>query len=332
MNSLKTVEPRPWDSINSLKLYFYDAWSEPEPQNPHPDSIFNYLPPTVSNLDLYLGYKDGMVATNDQLHLHIPEIILANLTTFTFSYDWNGTMMLKILQSCTNVENLSLDFLGSSLKYEDTPFIEGAFQEGLLLPKVRTLHLDRILPKMVNFVQALRTPSLVELHFTFHTKITDPRSFSDLACISDKFAGHVLSLVGRSGCQGTLRKFRLNSANISNSQLTLILLNLPFLTHLTLDNTFFDPTPFGDVDLVYGPAPPFLPCLEVLELLRLSSDFPHGDIEFFAIVRRESQEPPGSLKKLVMTFRTHRPPNLSVLVNSFRGRYSIETTHFAFVK
>ncbi|RXW25453.1 hypothetical protein EST38_g446 [Candolleomyces aberdarensis] len=332
MNSLKTVERRPWDSINSLQVAFHDAWSEPGPQDSHSDSIFSHIPPAVSTLNLHLGYKEKIVAINNELHLHIPETVLTNLTTFTFSYDWNGTMMLKLLQSCTNVENLTLDFKGSFMEYEDTPFTQGAFQEGLLLPKVRTLHLDRMLPDIVYFLRALRTPSLVELHLSFYTEITDPVAFTDLAYIPDNFAAHVLSLVQRSGCQGSLRKFRLNSANIPNLQLTTILVNLPSLTHLTLDNTFFDPTPFGDITYVYSKAPQFLPCLEVFELLRLSPDFPHDDIQFFAISRRESREPPRSLKRLTMTFRTHTPPDLFDLVHTFKDAFPMETTFFAFVE
>ncbi|RXW25431.1 hypothetical protein EST38_g435 [Candolleomyces aberdarensis] len=326
MSSLKIHEPRPWDSIKSLEVRFYDVWDEPGPQDSHPDSIFKHIPPTVSSLYLYLEDRDDIVAINDGLHLHIPEIVLTNLTTFTFSCDWDGTMMLQILQSCTNVENLTLDFRGSSVAFQDAPLLREA---GLLLPKVRILHLDQIISGAVSSIQALRTPSLVELRISFVTDVIHPVAFTNRAYVSDNFASSVLSFVRASGCQGSLRKFRFDSISIPNPQLVAILTNLPFLTHLALDNTFFDPTPFGKYDYVYGGSA-LLPCLAVLELLRLPPDFPRDAMSHFAVARK-LELPPGGLKKFVMTFRKYQPPDLSLLVDKFKNTFPIETTCFAFV-
>jgi hypothetical protein len=105
MDSLKNDKPRPWDSIKSLDLTFYEFWDETDPSDP----LFRHIPP-VTSLSLYLPDRYSIIedgGTLDDLRIHPLSPVLANLTTFTLACDWDDTVML-VLQLCANLEVLTL--------------------------------------------------------------------------------------------------------------------------------------------------------------------------------------------------------------------------------
>jgi hypothetical protein len=94
----------------------------------------------------------------------------------------------------------------------------------------------------------------------------------------------LITLVQNSQCQNTFRKLRIHSIKITKEQLMNIVLAFPLLTHLILDNLWFDGTVLYDLSTT-SPKP--LPHLEVLELLALPADFALGGMEHFVRSRQE---------------------------------------------
>jgi hypothetical protein len=117
------------------------------------------------------------------------------------------------------------------MRYDpDDPFIRHISQFGLLLPKVHTLRLKSHPAESTEFFDFLRTPSLRELDIGFDTRTF--LGLGDLAPTLENF-------VKNSGCEKTLRTLRLETATTNGEELAAVLLALPFLTHVTLEDFNF---------------------------------------------------------------------------------------------
>ncbi|RXW25409.1 hypothetical protein EST38_g445 [Candolleomyces aberdarensis] len=329
MDSIKTEKPRPWDSIKSLDLYFMDIWGETDPS----DSLFRHIPPVTSFL-LNLPDRESLAEDPSELdeallHLGSLEHVLTNLTTFTLLCNWDGTMILEVLQMCHNLEDLTLDFQDWVLPYRDAPSLVQASQDGLLLPKLRILRLCHAHADVVDIIQFFKTPTLAELDISF-ADTEDASNFIHMRQAQRNFPTIIRSLVNRSRCEKSLRKFRLDSVNVMSDQDQLIevLTNFPYLTHLILDNVYFDPCVLHES---WHGEPTIIPRLEVLEVLHIIPHFPLNELGRFVNGRGKLGNPNGALKKFVATFRKYIPPDFDFGVRQSRyytrqGLYIPSTT------
>ncbi|KAJ2915053.1 hypothetical protein MD484_g5372, partial [Candolleomyces efflorescens] len=311
MDSIKTeTRPRPWDSMKSLDLYVTHRWDETDPSK----SLFRHVPPVTSFLlhlpDTKFLSDDPSELDHALLHLEPLERTLANLTTFTLVCNWDGTMILEVLQMCChNLEDLTLDFQSWMLPYRDAPSLAQISQDELLFPKLRVLRIRHSSGDSVDIVQFFRTPVLAELDVSLADFDLDVSNFIRMRGAPKEFHTVILSLLDRSRCHRSLRKFRLHSVDMTKEehQLEKTLVNLPYLTHLILDNVNFDPYDL-DEDF-HEQRETFIPHLEVLELLHL---VPHFPLDALGNVVKRRQTPgnsPGTLRKFIATFQRHIPPD-----------------------
>ncbi|KAJ2928073.1 hypothetical protein H1R20_g9006, partial [Candolleomyces eurysporus] len=312
LDSLKTVDApptnHPWDSLKSLACTFGGRWTEsPDPSK----SIFTSLPSNVTSFKLHLPYK--ILAFPDEFDsaatpLNIPQRFLEQLTSFSLVSDWEGLKWLECtLPFCTNVEELSFDFNFDRWTCDRSENgVQQRFRSGFLLPKVRTLSLQKVYSSSLDILSFLKTPQLVDLEI----KSNGPQDMNDC-----EFAELVLEFIERSNCKASMRRLSLCWVQLDAEQLADTLRDLPFLTHLTLDGIVLplENKDGNTFDILSTDFPPSLPQLEVLELLNLDFRFSDTWLLEFLESRRpftmkngapSFQDPPDTLKKLTVTFRT----------------------------
>jgi hypothetical protein len=148
------------------------------------------------------------------------------------------------------------------------------FQDGVPLPNVRIFRLCHM-QNAVHVIQFFKTPVLVEPDTSFANYSEDAINFIAPEILPQDFAPcHSLTF------QRKLRKFRLASVSLMKSLIILksILKHFRSLTHLALDNVYFDPSLF---DVFSDDKNGFIRRVEVLELLRFAPDFPLDPLEDF---------------------------------------------------
>ncbi|KAF6745943.1 hypothetical protein DFP72DRAFT_639449 [Ephemerocybe angulata] len=262
--------PRPWDSLRSFELTFdneeHDRWDQLEEPA---QSIFNILPP-VTSLSIHLPPADnafpnlsGTETDSRYGVLDIPRDLLIGLTTLTLSCDWKGTRLLAILQHCTNVETLSLDFNLQRFPFmheHDYPFSKALANCPILLPKTHTLRLSQA--GTAEVLKYLQAPALTHLHLEFsgsEIQITD-------------FENTIPRFLRVSRATGSLLTLHISNASISGAHLRRSLsglrsLKLLSLDHIELRDTLFIRSAPGDA------IHPHLPSVEHFKLLELNSDY-----------------------------------------------------------
>jgi hypothetical protein len=149
-------------------------------------------------------------------------------------------------------------------------------------------------------------PSLVELdmHFTPGVPYEDIIDELEDATTFEFLKTDLLFLVEQSGCEGTLRRLRLDTLYISSDTLASTLVNLPFLTHLTLNGVWFDSTMFSRLRAAGATC---LPHLEVLELFKLQEPRYVKDAFLFIIMATRNLQPEErKLKKIHLSVHTPR--------------------------
>jgi hypothetical protein len=225
-------------------------------------------------------------------------------------------MILEALQMCHNLEDLTLDFQNWRLPYRNAPSLERVSRDGLLLPKLRALRIRNALYQFVDIIQFFKTPALAELDISL---ANEDLEFIHLREPPKNFPTIIRTLLDRSRCDKSLRKFRLDSVNVTSDdhQLGKILANFPYLTHLILDNVYFDPLDFNEGH--HDERTTLIPCLEVLELLHLVPHFPLDDLQHFVQSKRKSGSRSGTLRKLVATLRKYVPPDFDMVDRLFMG-------------
>jgi hypothetical protein len=111
----ESSNPRPWDSIRSLTLDLDEEWKD----TPVPESgVLTRIPKSVTALQLFLPSVDQAQWRESNFRggeLHIPPSLFESLVSFTIGCDWEQTTILSILQHCTNVETLTINFYGSNI-------------------------------------------------------------------------------------------------------------------------------------------------------------------------------------------------------------------------
>ncbi|KAJ2936453.1 hypothetical protein H1R20_g638, partial [Candolleomyces eurysporus] len=310
------AEPRPFDAIQSLTLTFTGAWVEPT--NPS-ESAFHRIPTSVTSLQLCLPNHDEAFGYSnpESAPLHLPPHLLMNLTAFSIGCDWEGGLQLATaLGHCINVETLTIDFRDSITWWYDAdePSIERFRADGLLLPKVRTLSLERATPASIAILELLKTPALETLNVHVSMFYEEMEVAEEYSLAADLHA----FIKDRSQCEATFRSLRLECLEIQGEELKSLLQGLPTITHLVLDYVNVKPSSFNDVlaQLAVKRDRKFLPNLESLKIFGLPPQWAGDDTSLICFLdeRRSHdfmnirdgcifQDPPDSLKELVLTFR-----------------------------
>ncbi|KAJ2914142.1 hypothetical protein MD484_g6262, partial [Candolleomyces efflorescens] len=267
-----SLQRRSWHPLKSLTLKFGDEWST---SSDPLQSMFVHLPPHITSFELYLPSKWSnaffVESDSDRAPLPLPQTLLEQLSSFTLGCDWEGTRWLDAtLTHCVNVETLTLDFMGLSCDYSEA---ERTLSPKILLPKVQTLRLQNIYKPLAIPLFLLEAPGLVEFDIHFEP---DEDSEEVYWIESEPF----FSFITRSNCEATFRKLNLRNAHITTSELGEFLLNIPSLTHLSLDNVVVE-TGASSIEALIeteDDAEPPLPDLETLELLNLQPDFPSNQL------------------------------------------------------
>ncbi|RXW23519.1 hypothetical protein EST38_g2340 [Candolleomyces aberdarensis] len=267
--------------------------------------------PPVTSLDLSLPQAARIPTIGGSLPiLFIPNAILARLKTFTLKCDWEGNSILTTLQSCTNLENLSLDFDSDA----DILFSENEFNQalGLVLPKLRILRFRHV-PEdpMSQFLDMLNAPELEELDICGNVWDDGEK---DEARDWDE---HILAATKRGGC--SLRRLRIHFVAFEYKELYNLLGNLPSLKHLCLEKVTFDFQVFRSLKSVER-----LRNLEVLELLDpptsevgnlmyLLHEFFQDSVPFVNRQRLGTERKLSSVKRLRLVLREPQPLDLQQL-------------------
>ncbi|KAF6761800.1 hypothetical protein DFP72DRAFT_631016 [Ephemerocybe angulata] len=262
--------PRPWQSIQSIGLSFSDEchphlWRVP----PTVPSAFIYIP-SITSLELQLpsflcafdaySYRDSESAV-----IGLPATVLSRLVSFIVQCDWKGSHILGMLENCSNLEELTVDFYGDpmSLDNPEDPVIQ-RLKNGLRvsLPRLRTLTLqDAVTIELLDHIQA---PALVKLNLEFNVE--------RVAVFS---AGAMRTFLASSMC--SLRSLSIHDCDLKARDLTLTLSRIPSLAHLTMDNVVVVPADFwGALIPENGSTAGPLHSLQNLTLLRLPYNYPLG--------------------------------------------------------
>ncbi|KAJ2913834.1 hypothetical protein MD484_g6589, partial [Candolleomyces efflorescens] len=303
---------RPFDRIRSLTLDLTGRWRRQLANST--GSGFHRIPTSVTSFQLLLPpHSDAFGPVRGERPLHLPPQFLGNLTSFSICSDWEGgVQLLTALHHCVNVETLTIDFNDSLTWWYDSsePSIELFRTEGLPLPKVRTLSLERASPASISILNVLKAPSLESLSITF-TYCDDMEDY-DLGVKLCEF------IKIRSQCEATFRSLRLeNLLGFRAEGLQSLLQDLPTITHLTLDRISLIPSYLPTLAHLAVPSEEkFLPNLESLEIRGLDPESVKRGAGLFSFLNARRRHdpmdyweggvifkgPPDSLKELRLDF------------------------------
>ncbi|KAF5335185.1 hypothetical protein D9611_010933 [Ephemerocybe angulata] len=253
---------RSFDSLHSISLGF-GLW----PSSPDAWQLLENLPP-VTSLTLDLPEPDNE-EDSDNPESPLPHsIFTANLTKLCIRSTWPIAWLLEILDVCTNLEGLVLEYgLGYYVDEEmQTPPNE------VFLPNLRSLELREMSVYQQTTTHILRylvVPSLKALEIVYDG---DQEPLDELSLPKRKeFCADMLSLVG-----SDLQYFRLENLPIAPASLYDILSAFPSLRHLVLDGVESDSGLFRYRG--FGDEPPLFSELEVLEMLNVPPSFDPNDV------------------------------------------------------
>ncbi|KAJ2929713.1 hypothetical protein H1R20_g7391, partial [Candolleomyces eurysporus] len=283
----------PWNSLRTFTLQFYGSYAQLS------DVVIPHFPHLTSlHLRLPYFYEEDFWDDDDQsVPFDIPQDILEGLTKLTLSNcDWTGCTILALIRWCRNIETLTVRYFEGSWMNMDSPFLQDLSSTGVLLPAVQCLRLGNLRRDQSDILRFLRTPSLVELDLSFDLRDEDgnfeyPEDADYEYPNLESLESNILSLVKNptsSDRDVDLRRLRLHDLFISASSLASILINLPSLSHLTLDEVWFDSTLFKQLEAAGTKC---LPRLEVLELLNVPECFHIPDVYAFVASRRSFGQP-----------------------------------------
>ncbi|KAF5309606.1 hypothetical protein D9611_013980 [Ephemerocybe angulata] len=179
-----TSKGSPWMSLRSLDLRICDQdpervwgyWNWQEP--PDPDSMFNHLPSSLTSLRIRFPSESPPQFTNVfrpetpfrryYIPINIPASTLRNLISITIACDWEGPQIARLLQYCTRVEYLDIDYetgWGQLWTREATAFAWYGLPPRLHFPELRTLKVHHIpscaAGHVLHFIDA---PALSRIH------------------------------------------------------------------------------------------------------------------------------------------------------------------------
>lgn len=311
-----SVKPRPWDGIRSFRLVFTRVYDLDELNVLGP--LVLRLPGSITSFDLDLT-ESGDLSLDDVEELlyrdpvlHIPQSFAERLKTFSISCDWGAQHIFKLLEHCTNVETLTLNFktMDGLWMGPYTEYLQTNPLPQIKLPKLHTLRLRDVPLDIVAFLWHLEAPVLTNLECGF---------VDDGLCTQDDYSDDlVVFFRDQSQCAATLKSLRLASdVKLDPEGLCLMLDNLPALTHLSFDNLVFDDDEEFLDALKKRCAPsfnprgvkpldpePFLPNLRALELIGQVGADGFDQLSRFISLREKILRPQhgGRLEELVVAY------------------------------
>ncbi|KAF5311569.1 hypothetical protein D9611_009501 [Ephemerocybe angulata] len=247
--------PCPWDTLRSFRLQcpYQEGreWDEP--------FVFQHLPFVASlNIEFPSDLVVGVEGDGDPMVI-IPVKLLNQLTTFAIELDWYGTEIFSLLESCKNLETLTIT-CGSrfDLFDEREPKLLGLAKSRVVLPKVQKFSIGR--SETSSILKYLAMPALSDLDLDLeYGRIVD-----------DKFGATLHDFFRASNASEGLQALRISNTDVPAADLRHCLSNLPLLKGLTLQWVEFGDKLFETTgenqDLVISPN---LPSLEHLKLLSL---------------------------------------------------------------
>ncbi|KAF6748511.1 hypothetical protein DFP72DRAFT_1074130 [Ephemerocybe angulata] len=230
------MNPRPWDTLQSLELELATAdsspWDEPLEAS---KSLFYHLP-QVKSLELHIPWSssafEGDPSDTKTVALNVPPRLLQGLKAFTLHCDWQGSHILSMLQHCENLETLGVDFRGEALQYDEDDVLVHKFTASrLLLPKLHTIRLQYTTIENTAILDFLRAPSLRNLRLDMEY------SHAHQAV---EFQKPLLNFIKASNCERTLQSFHLQNLSLPAMKLAHVLLDLPLLTTVIIDHRPLD--------------------------------------------------------------------------------------------
>ncbi|KAF5335191.1 hypothetical protein D9611_010919 [Ephemerocybe angulata] len=254
---------RSFDSLRSISLGFAQ-W----PTSPDAWQLLDHLP-LVTSLSLDLPEPDNE-EDRDNPESPLPHsIFTANLTKLRIRSTWPIEWLLEILDVCTNLEGLVLEY---GLGYYVDEDMQTPLENEVFLPKLRSLELREMSVYQQTTTRVLRylvVPSLKALEIVYDG---DQEPLDELSLPKRKeFCEDMLSLV-----VSDLQYFRLENLPIAPASLYDILSAFPSLRHLVLDGVESDSGLFRYRD--FEDEPPLFSELEVLEMLNVPPSFDPNDV------------------------------------------------------
>ncbi|KAF6744900.1 hypothetical protein DFP72DRAFT_927118, partial [Ephemerocybe angulata] len=300
-----------WNTIRAIHLGM-SHWHISS--GPRSWSLLKRLPP-VTSLSLSPPSSEGL--RENQLHQEnnktLEDLTLANLTTFRLTCDFPSSWILGRIGTGENLETLTLDFERS---FRDDERTLHAFHSRVLLPRLRTLQVLQIADNSeTQILRCLRMPALDRLDLCFGKPWRglklEAHDYPDMW----ELQADIISLVEGPNCISRLHHLRISNLPISSCGLLEVLLLLPSVTHLRLDNVGSDPIFFARVK---DKNEQLLPRLQYLEILNSGHSFTPQEVFRFFEARKVIAAAGTSLvclEELVMTvtsakvFKGH-PSNL----------------------
>lgn len=216
VTTMETTGPRQWSFLRSLDL---DLGRE------LPNELANFsplLPQSLTSLSLSLP---------DFENTSLPDLSHPSVSTLKIiSGSWPVAWILRALKAFPELSDVTLDFMGIFMMYDDGPWENGAL---FTFPKIRILRLLGLFspqPDNTRLLRSLSTPSLITLNLSFVTgcyDVVDP----DLPHIGSDI--HTLSL--HSNNLPALKVLQLEGLAITARGMNRIFLAVPSITHLRLD-------------------------------------------------------------------------------------------------
>ncbi|KAF6745954.1 hypothetical protein DFP72DRAFT_923684 [Ephemerocybe angulata] len=247
--------PCPWDTLRSFRLEcIYE-----ESQEGDELFLFSHLPFVTSlNIELPSNLVVGVEGDGDPM-VTIPVKLLNQLTTFAIEFDWYGTEIFSLLESCKNLETLTITCSSRfHLFDEHEPKLLGLAKSRVVLPKVRKFSIGR--SKSSSILKYLAMPALSDLDLDLEYGRE----------VDDKFGATLHDFFRASNASESLQALRISNTEVPAADLRYCLSNLPLLKDLNLDGVEFGDKLFETTgenqDLVVSPN---LPSLEHLTMLYL---------------------------------------------------------------
>ncbi|KAF5335137.1 hypothetical protein D9611_010881 [Ephemerocybe angulata] len=229
----------------------------------------------------------------------LKNLSLANLTSFKLVCAWPSPWVLGRLGSGENLDTLILDY-GMVIR-DERRSLEGHHR--VLLPRLRILQLIDVLDHFeTQILPCLSLPALETLDIRFVRDdpwggVTPRDDFPDMR----ELQNDILSLVQGPNPASRLQRLQIENLPISSFGLLRILLSLPSITHLTLDNVGSDPGVFRKSS---PGSEQLLPQLKCLEVLNAGKSFTPHDVCSYSVARKLSTAAatsPDCLETLLMT-------------------------------
>lgn len=255
-----------WNKLPSIGMLWdgwYDAW-----ENIPWHMLYDFFPQSVRHLALDLPSLSHITAANpEELEVNIQSRVFKRLTTFKLTCDWSGTRIFKFLQYCTKVEALHLCPNGADLEVDaQNPLVQTIIQNGLLLPKLKTIRLENVQPDSLKRLRFLQMPNAADISIQFGDAYWSPEdldyNYNEVG--SDCGPAFASLLRGPSSSPSALRTLRITNGVFEGDTLLDAVKGLPNLEHLIVDNAVFNEDLFTKLS-----AKAALPKLETLHLLRL---------------------------------------------------------------